>query len=284
MRKLEKPSLDPLTLFDSCLAGVPGADRARIATARQFVQEIAAAYESQASTGALCSISPRAAGANALVAGLATGQDFVSLYERHMVPRAKPARTHYDDLLLLRSPRCPYCALGHSSTLDHYLPKSRYPDFSVTPCNLVPACRDCQSKKGFRIALSPSLQTLHPYFDGGHFVTETWLVAAIHPGTPFSATFNADPPNHWSAIDQDRVRQHVEQHALASRFAIESASELAILRTLNRSHRASGQTDLIRASLEAQRDANIAIHRNSWQSALYSALAVNTTYINAAEV
>ena len=38
--------------------------------------------------------------------------------------------------------RCPFCGISESSTLDHYLPKEQYPEFSVFPKNLVPSCAE----------------------------------------------------------------------------------------------------------------------------------------------
>jgi hypothetical protein len=43
--------------------------------------------------------------------------------------------------------RCPFCGISESSTLDHYLPKERYPEFSVFPRNLVPSCALCNTRK-----------------------------------------------------------------------------------------------------------------------------------------
>src|SRR3546814_3004594 len=44
---------------------------------------------------------------------------------------------------------CPACGEpGTPNTLDHYLPKGRYPHFCVTPLNLFPMCDACQQAKG----------------------------------------------------------------------------------------------------------------------------------------
>ena len=45
--------------------------------------------------------------------------------------------------------KCPFCGIGTVSTLDHYLPKSKYPALAITPKNMIPACRDCNwERKG----------------------------------------------------------------------------------------------------------------------------------------
>ncbi|TPJ42888.1 HNH endonuclease signature motif containing protein [Mesorhizobium sp. B2-7-1] len=59
---------------------------------------------------------------------------------------------------------CPFCGgLGHTWTLDHYLPKANFPAYSVNPSNLVPCCRDCNSGKNASFGAELHEQTLHPY-------------------------------------------------------------------------------------------------------------------------
>ena len=62
---------------------------------------------------------------------------------------------------------CPSCGeSGKPGTLDHYLPKSEYPELAVVIANLTPMCSECQGRKGtdFQNAAGEKL-FLHPYFD-----------------------------------------------------------------------------------------------------------------------
>ncbi|HCE2651322.1 TPA: hypothetical protein N2889_003248 [Vibrio parahaemolyticus] len=44
---------------------------------------------------------------------------------------------------------CPFCGNPVSpNTLDHFIPKSDWPEFAIFPNNLVPQCRDCAPIKG----------------------------------------------------------------------------------------------------------------------------------------
>ncbi|GIP25409.1 hypothetical protein J23TS9_05390 [Paenibacillus sp. J23TS9] len=45
---------------------------------------------------------------------------------------------------------CPYCGLDSPRTIDHYLPISDFPEYSVFPPNLIPCCSYCNSKKNDR--------------------------------------------------------------------------------------------------------------------------------------
>jgi 5-methylcytosine-specific restriction endonuclease McrA len=42
---------------------------------------------------------------------------------------------------------CQYCGIGDPKTMDHYLPISFFPEYSVLALNLIPCCKDCNSKK-----------------------------------------------------------------------------------------------------------------------------------------
>lgn len=61
----------------------------------------------------------------------------------------KVAKLYYD-AICSTSNKCPFCEFGQVATLDHYLPKLKFPIFSILPYNLVPCCRDCNSNKGDR--------------------------------------------------------------------------------------------------------------------------------------
>ena len=61
--------------------------------------------------------------------------------------------------------KCCLCSLGESSTLDHYLPKHTYPEFSIFSLNLVPCCARCNSYKNDSISTRGVRSSLHPYFD-----------------------------------------------------------------------------------------------------------------------
>lgn len=80
----------------------------------------------------------------------------------------EPMTTLRGDLLKRISvARCPFCGISESSTLDHYLPKERYPEFSVFPKNLVPSCALCNTRKRDRILNEETnvRMFLHPCYD-----------------------------------------------------------------------------------------------------------------------
>ena len=59
---------------------------------------------------------------------------------------------------------CPFCGILEIGTLDHYLPKEKYPLYSILKNNLVPMCAGCQPKKGMKTP-TENKRFLHPYYD-----------------------------------------------------------------------------------------------------------------------
>ena len=72
---------------------------------------------------------------------------------------------------------CPYCNIAPVDTLDHVLPKSTYPEFSILALNLVPACSLCNLKKGGACFIKSGTKIMHPYFV--HMPTDPILFADV---------------------------------------------------------------------------------------------------------
>ena len=61
---------------------------------------------------------------------------------------------------------CPVCGRDSLGTLDHYLPKADYSEFSFFSRNLVPACDRCTNARGNDVmGPHPGQRPLHPYYD-----------------------------------------------------------------------------------------------------------------------
>jgi hypothetical protein len=61
--------------------------------------------------------------------------------------------------------KCPMCGRVNIASLDHYLPKSLYPEFAVFSMNLVPVCSECNRLKGNDCGDAAGGRFLHAYFD-----------------------------------------------------------------------------------------------------------------------
>ncbi|MED0998362.1 HNH endonuclease [Bacillus mobilis] len=61
--------------------------------------------------------------------------------------------------------KCPYCGIDKPRTIDHYLPKSNFPEFSIYPPNLIPCCGHCNTRKNDRWLDGQKRMFLNLYYD-----------------------------------------------------------------------------------------------------------------------
>ncbi|WP_406730361.1 HNH endonuclease signature motif containing protein [Vibrio vulnificus] len=77
----------------------------------------------------------------------------------------------FRDTLFEHIPLCPYCGLGETVHLDHYLPKSAFSEYALYTDNLIPCCYKCNStyKKtnyeegGFRVYFHPYIDSVNDF-------------------------------------------------------------------------------------------------------------------------
>lgn len=151
-----------------------------------------------------------------------TKDDLINLYGTYFSKSGTSSRNIYDILRASSNSICPFCSFGNVTTLDHYLPKARYPLFSVVPDNLVPACAECNKGKGSSILTKIEDQPLHPYFSDTKFYNEIWITANIERTCPPSVVYRVDPPNNWDQPSKQRVINHFKDFNLEERFSIQA--------------------------------------------------------------
>ena len=232
-------------------------------------------YLHQAKRGTLYGLPPYNTPNDSIFFSQGTKSDYIDLYENQMVGSSgkDSARVKVYDKLLAASSICPACGFGNVYTLDHYLPKTKYPQFSVFPANLVPCCRDCNIIKGTWQSRKQGEQVIHPYFDS-RLINEPWLHAEIQmiPG-PVIVYF-ADAPSHWPQAERERVEKHLEVFSLKKRFSIQAGNQLVYLRDFFKNDSAED----VKKELLKMAQSSLATKKNSWQTALYRGLMANDWY------
>jgi hypothetical protein len=279
MRLIKKLVVDSADVYDACLSGIDDPALAgRFTTARSDVIANFRQYERRASVGQLFLFEASSWGNEKqhVLAGL-TKKEFVNLYSEQMVGEEKPGRKFYDRMMRLAPlGKCPLCGFGHASTLDHFLSKARYPAFSILCANLVPACSDCNKGKGASV-VEQDRQILHPYFEASIIETESWLFAEVIESTPATVRYFVQPPDSWPMDLIQRTGNYFRYLDLARRFSIEAATELAGLEYQLDEFEMS---DLRQEHLARVARSERKIHKNSWKSALYEALAKSDWFQN----
>jgi hypothetical protein len=213
-----------------------------------------------------------------IVFGDVTKASLTKLYDEQFVKNKAPRKIY--DHLIANAPLgiCPFCGVTEAKSLDHYLPKARYPILSVVPNNLIPSCSDCNKGKTDSFPTNKGQQCLHPYFDHVLLVGEQWLFAEVNETHPPSVLFSVLAPNDWDEDDKARINTHFKDFELAVKFSNQAANELAFLRELlPGDYDADGQgavkSSLIRSARAYERRSV-----NSWETAMYQALSQSDWY------
>lgn len=235
MRALPKPSDVFQDVFNLCVSGVGDvALQQRYNEILADLVEDAAEYERLGQQASWWTIPPNNQRKEEIVVGRVIKSELKALYSNYLAAQEKPARRIYDKLMGgAPGERCPYCGIGRVSTLDHYLPKAKFPRLSVLVTNLVPACRDCNmGGKGTAVAESAGMQPIHPYYDANGFNSAQWLFCEVHNTWPATVSFFANPPAIWPEPVRERTHSHLRAFDLTSRFSVEAAEELSNIRQI----------------------------------------------------
>jgi hypothetical protein len=211
--------------------------------------------------------------------GVVTKPELTGLYKGHLSATKGAARAVYDRIRnAAPNNRCPLCGVGNVAHCDHHLPQSHYPDLSILPINLVPACHFCNDKKRAKYPTTAGQQTFHPYFDQ-HLLRDAWVRATLNPGPPPALVFDTAPPPAWPAIDRDRVRRHFDACGLAITFTTNANDELPIIRDRLILQASRGGMAAVQQFLNDE----CVVHSNrpnSWQYATYRTLAADVWFVN----
>lgn len=269
MRALRRPTRDAVAVFRTCTSRTRGADRrAALAAAEPKIRAAALAYEAAAQAGLLYTIP-----AVEEVGPSLNGRGMQTVYASGMV--GGPGRFVYEELLA-STRKCPLCAQRQVTTIDHHLPKGRYPALAVTPTNLVPCCTDCNFAKGEHSPGVAEEQTFHPYFD--NVGPGVWLRAQLVLGSPPALVFEVDPPASWDTVIARRIAYHFDLLGLGALYAAEAAEELLNVRDAYARLHAIGGANAVRDDLHERARSCAGNYENSWQSATYRALAGSAWY------
>lgn len=234
MRRLDKPNISAENTIRLCITGIKESDfKNRVSDAYDQLSQEATSYENLGEEGELFTLQalPDNTDDNTIVFANLTKKELINLYENYFRNNTKPSRNIYDQLKLAAKDKCPYCGgIGRPRNLDHYLPKTYFPQFSIMPLNLIPSCRDCNMEdKGTTFVSMANEQIIHPYLDKDHFFNEKWIYARVIHGDPCSIKYFVCTPEHWSSNDRDRVTTHFNKFKLSERYAIQAAEELSTI-------------------------------------------------------
>lgn len=267
MRKVQKPKDSPLDVLLTCISNYQDSNlENRIKSIGPKVVEDSEIFEDKIKNQSLHTLKPHDG-----IWGIVTTQEMKDVYNNKFAKKGQPGRDIYDRLLNApKLNKCPFCGFRVVSTLDHHLPKAKYPTLAVTPINLIPSCFECNKTKTAVRPLTPEEETLHPYFD--NVEDELWLKANVIEQVPIAFEYYVDKPDIWDDLTFQRVRNHFKTFELGPLFSIFAAGELPMRElTLSRIYNKSG-SDSLRLQLKDYAESTEKVHLNSWQGAMFRAL------------
>ncbi len=268
MWTVQSPTFSASETFEICISRIrDSALRVRLTSIAPIIAVAADDYEVRGEARTLNLIA-----ASGSVGGIVTRDEMVDVYDQRMAGKAGPGRWIYDQIKLLpKGDRCPFCDQRNVSTLDHFLPKTHYPALAVTPMNLVGMCMECNKLK---LSLAPTAAEeliMHPYFDD--VSPDQWLVAQVVQQNPCGIVFSVVRPASWDDVTFARVSAHFALFGLDNLYSSEGARELANIRHNLQMHFDAGGLTAVQTELRHQWQSRRANQLNSWQTAMYEAIA-----------
>lgn len=171
---------------------------------------------------------------------------------------------------------CPYCGKPcKPRILDHFLPKSKWPEFSIFPNNLVNQCESCSSKKGndYYCDESNVVKFVHPYFfDILTHVRVDFDLKVYNPLQLFDVDIKVriTISNKLKSRHRKRVRLHLRELSVSS-----YAEKYARIKYEEKLDEADVQaTDMVYLLTEQQKVLK-KLSPNCWDAALYKSMLNN---------
>jgi len=203
---------------------------------------------------------------------LVSCDEIKKVYTNKLAHVKASARKFYDKLRVAAENNiCPFCGQRTVTTLDHYLPQSKYLKFVVTPINLVPACADCNKIKLSKVPESSKKQVLHPYFDDT--TSAQWLFAKVIDSEPATINFYTNAPKCWNDSLRHRVQHHFLTFDLARLYISHAAVEMCNIHDQLHNLYETGGRALLKEYLKDCASSRYIRQKNSWQTATYQAIS-----------
>lgn len=173
--------------------------------------------------------------------------------------------------------RCPYCGVGRPRALDHYLPKSTFPSYSIYSWNLIPCCSDCNTRKSKKVGTG-SARFIHPYFD--KLPSSPLLVAELNvldDTIEVDYTIQGSPESTVSQVES--LRFHFDNLGLRELFSDEAVIKLSNLTETCEVWWGLGGAANVSSELKILADGPIRrLGTNNWETAILVQASMSTAF------
>lgn len=169
---------------------------------------------------------------------------------------------------------CPYCLLNKPKTLDHYISKTEFPEYSTLSKNLVPCCYDCNQKKGDSWRFDSKRRFIHFYNDT--FLDKRFLYADLlfEDGNDIpKIVFSLSKPNNMSQNHFNIVSWHFEDLELFDEYSDRANAFISSEVTIIKEAYFRGDTLASINQIIIDKINNNKFGENYWQKCMYEALS-----------
>lgn len=131
-------------------------------------------------------------------------KDFQSLYKYDVEPFVSLNIELSTDERGRKYPYCPLCDMEGTSSFDHILPQSKFPELSDHPLNLIRSCQRCNGKKSSSWKENGKRRYIDLYVDDIPNIQFLFVLVKIDAtGNSLDVTFSVDNQN---GIDSEKFR------------------------------------------------------------------------------
>lgn len=175
---------------------------------------------------------------------------------------------------------CPFCGSPHKpNTLDHFIPKDSWPEYSIFPNNLVPQCRGCAPIKGtsYYCTKKKTAKFIHPFY-GSLLDNFRYIITVNFDNEKNNVIFNLEfgymrvPTKE----EENKIKIHLENLKVHSRVIKYCKDEYRKM-TLNLSKQHFDVKELCRIKLSQHPPSEIG---KDWKTALYKGILQSESTID----
>jgi len=211
-------------------------------------------------------------------------KNLTNLYGYMRDRKDKDARKQIYNVIKSSADMCPYCGECNTvTTLDHYLPKADFPQYSVFTSNLLPSCAICNTGKLNAVATNYVNQPIHPYFDKSIFFNDIWVEGSVNDYTSLGLNIYTNPPSLWSSDDKLRASNHFKDYRIEAEYKLRINGEASqLLYLLKTSLRKLTGEDLQEYLIDCSNTPGL--FENHWRKVFYRALANDPNIFNRVKI
>ncbi len=275
MRKLDKPKNNIDEIMRDCTSNLRDSNlKNRFVSCITFIENYAKQFEVEMRAVNVHTFSPHTD-----VNSVITKDEMVKLYTDKLSKQKQPGRKHYDKIIVSApNGQCPICGVRPVATIDHFMGKKLYPSLSISPVNLVPACRDCNSSKGEKRFSSPEDTHLHPYFDD--IDDRIWLKAEVrNDPTGYIVLYHVIKPAEWDMTLFERVCNHFKLFEIQKIYCLQAVDEISSVEFKLRKIKTSAGVQVLYQDIQDTIQSCEKASLNSWKSALYRGLVCSRWFV-----